>query len=147
MVSPLSNLATARSINIVAQEGQDVFVGTIKKPKDKLSQPHWVKTSSGRSMFGMPAGYPYEEALIDLSANEAKMFKYILDYYDFKTGFSTVNTHNMTPTEKNVLSSGYKDLHKRGLVKRVKKFTYLINPDAKMHSNYDDHVVLWNNTP
>lgn len=147
MLPPLESVSIGRAVTVVAQAGEDIYVSVIKKPVDKLPQPHWVKTSSGRSMYGMQTGYPYEETLVSLTSNESKMYLSILKGYDFKSGLSTVNTQSLSASEKNVLSKGYTDLHKRGLVKRVKKFTYLINPNARIHSNYDEHITLWESLP
>jgi len=104
--------------------------------------------SIGKSMFGKYAGYPYEETLISLNANEAKVYKWLLDSYEYKTGLSTLNTQAMNPSDKVTLTRGYTGLRNRNLVKRVKKFTYLINPKARIHHNlFEDLLNLWDNTP
>lgn len=148
---PVSNhLTNAHATTIIAQDGYDVVSSLVKQGKDRLpsNEPSWVKISSGRSMYNMRAGYPYEQTLISLNANESKVFSVLLNNYDFKTGFSTLNTQNMTPSEKVLVSRGYQDLHKRDLVKRVKKFTYLINPDARIHKDlYESHLQIWQSLP
>lgn len=74
--------------------------------------------------------YPYEMTLLDLSSNEAKMFKLIRQAYDNATGLSVVDLSNHTPSQRNKLSNGYKALKSRQLVKRVKQKVYMINPQA-----------------
>lgn len=150
MVSLLKNLTSHQTVSITAHPGYDVVTSVVKLTPDIVPRdsPAWTKMSVGKRMYGQKAGYPYEETLISLKADEAKMYKHILDNYDFETGLSTINTQNMTASEKVSLSNGYKGLHKRNLVKRVKKFTYLINPDARWHKNmYDNLLKLWQSLP
>ena len=148
---PISNhLTNTHATTIIAQDGYDVVSSLVKQGKDRLpsNEPSWVKISSGRSMYNMRAGYPYEQTLISLNAHESKVYSALLNNYDFKTGFSTLNSQEMTPTEKVMFSRGYQDLHKRDLVKRVKKFTYLINPDARIHKHLHTELLkLWQSLP
>ena len=91
--------------------------------------------------------YPYEETLLKLTANEAKLFGLILQGYNSNTGYSVVDLSSCTPSEKSELSRGYKALKQRDLVKRVKQKTYLINPTAKIHLNlFDELLAVWEAT-
>lgn len=151
MIPSLSELARQKSATFIADSDSDLVISSVWQDKDELPkypQPAWIKASIGRRMFGMYAGYPYEETLISLKANESKFYSLLLSNYDYKTGFSVVNTKDMSASEKNSLSSGYLDLHKRNLVKRVKKFTYLINPEARLHPKlFDELLDLWKTIP
>lgn len=153
MVSLFKNLATSTSTSatVIAPEGCEIQLDIINKPKDelpKLSEPAWAKMSIGKTMFGKYAGYPYEETLMSLTADESKFYLQLLNNYNYNTGLSVVETHNMTASEKNHLSLGYKGLRQRNLVKRIKKFTYLINPEARIHHKlFESLLELWNNTP
>ena len=89
--------------------------------------------------------YPYEKTLLELSANEIKLYSLILDAYDLNTGYPIIDTSKVSKSDKVKLSLGYKQLKERGLVKRVKQRTYLINPTAKIHlSLLDDSYTVWN---
>jgi len=153
MVSLFKNLATSTSTSatVIAPKGCEIQLDIINEPKDelpKLPEPAWAKMSIGKTMFGKYAGYPYEETLISLNANEAKVYKWLLDTYEYKTGLSTLNTQNMTSSDKITLTRGYTGLRQRNLVKRVKKFTYLINPEARIHHKlFESLLELWDNTP
>lgn len=151
MIPDLSSLATYKSTMVVASADRDILISSIEESKDelpKVPEPAWAKISIGKRRWGMHAGYPYEETLISLSSEESKAYKRILDAYDFDTGLSIINTQTMTHSEKTVFSRGFKDLHKRSLVKRVKKFTYLINPEARIHQKlFESLLTLWCNTP
>ena len=151
MIPDLKRLATHQSATIVADPETDLLITTVKKPKDVLPraiEPAWAKMSIGKSMFGAYPGYPYEESLMSLTADEVKFFTYMLDNYNYNTGLSTLNTQNMTASDKNHLSLGYKGVHQKQLVKRVKKFTYLINPEARIHHKlFEDLLKLWQSLP
>lgn len=150
MIAALKNLTSAKNVIITASPNYDVVTSVIKIIPDTIQNdcPAWTKMSVGKYMYGHRAGYPYEETLISLKADEAKTYKFILDNYDFDTGLSTVNTQHFTATEKVSLSNGYRGLYARNLVKRVRKFTYLINPDARWHKNMHDNLLkLWQSLP
>lgn len=89
--------------------------------------------------------YPYEKVLLDLTSNEIRMYKLILDAYDYKTGYSFVDVSGQPQSVKTELSKGYKGLLAKGLVKRVRQQLYLINPSAKIHLElFDDLYDVWN---
>ena len=86
-----------------------------------------------------------EKVLLDLTANETRLYKLILEAYNYKTGYSFVDTSNESQSVKTELSKGYKGLKSKGLVKRVKQQTYLINPCAKIHLElFDELYTVWN---
>lgn len=151
MIPDLKDLATHQIATIIADRETDLLVTTVNKPKDelpKIPQPAWFKASIGKRMYGMYAGYPYEETLIDLNAEEAKAYKRILNGYQYESGLSIVDSSAFTASERTIFSRGLKDLKTRNLVKRVKKFTYLINPEARIHHKlFESLLELWNNTP
>lgn len=151
MIPNLKKLATHQIATIIADSETDLLVTTVNKAKDelpKVPQPAWFKASIGKRMFGMYAGYPYEEILMSLTADEVKFFTHMLDNYNYNTGLSILNTQSMSASEKNHLSLGYKGVHQKQLVKRVKKFTYLINPEARIHHKlFEDLLKLWQSLP
>lgn len=151
MIPTLKKLATHQIATIIADSDTDLLVTTVNKPKDelpKIPQPAWFKASIGKRMYGMYAGYPYEETLIDLNAEEAKAYKRILNGYQYESGLSIIDSSTFTASEKTIFSRGLKDLKARQLVKRVKKFTYLINPEARIHHKlFEDLLKLWQSLP
>ena len=88
--------------------------------------------------------YPYEMTLLELTSDEASMYRLIRQSYDPRTGLSLVDLSSYTPSEKNHYSKGFKGLEKRLLVKRVKQKTYIINPQAIVNlDKYDELQTLW----
>lgn len=115
----------------------------IKDFKPKYNKKKVKPVPQGVSYIGV--GYPYEKVLLDLTANETRLYKLILEAYNYKTGYSFVDTSNESQSVKTELSKGYKGLKSKGLVKRVKQQTYLINPCAKIHLElFDELYTVWN---
>lgn len=115
----------------------------IKDFKPKYNKQKVNPMPQGVSYIGVD--YPYENVLLDLTANETRLYKLILEAYNYKTGYSFVDTSGETQSVKTELSKGYKGLKSKGLVKRVKQQTYLINPCAKIHLElFDELYAVWN---
>lgn len=49
-----------------------------------------------------------------------------------------------TTAERSYLKKGYKELHEKGLVKRVKRGHYMINPNALIPVDYEAALKIWN---
>lgn len=125
------------------QESLNYEAALIKDFKPEYNKQNVRVRTDGVCYIGVD--YPYEKVLLDLTANEVRMYKLILDAYDYKTGYSFVDTSNESQSVKTELSKGYKGLKSKGLVKRVKQQTYLINPCAKIHLElFDELYTAWN---
>jgi predicted transcriptional regulator of viral defense system len=48
-----------------------------------------------------------------------------------------------TKHQKNMLSAGYKELYEKGLVRRVKRGHYMINPNALIPLDYEEAKKVW----
>ena len=76
------------------------------------------------------------------SMKSIQFFNQIHLVYDYSTGLSVITTQNQT--ERNQVSRAYKELNSLGLVKRVKRSHYIINP--RMYLNFelfDSLCLLW----
>lgn len=79
------------------------------------------------------------------------------EQYLLKAIIKEINYHNdykavvkvlaKSKHEKNMLSEGYKSLFMRGLVKRVKRSHYMINPNALIPPNYESALEIWESLP
>ena len=85
--------------------------------------------------------------LLSMTQNEGKVFKLILDNICYKDNQADIRIHrNMeNPTQRSKFSSAFSKLKKKGILKRVKKGIYMINPDFVMPSSkyYDMCVDKW----
>ena len=146
--TPNSTIQLDDKASIVCEFGKQLIITTedLSKTKNKKPRPSWTAIGNGMETRHFKS-YPYEEALMQFTANEDKMYRLILKNYDYTTGYSVVDTATFSPSEKNKLSLGYKALKQRDLVKRVKQKTYLINPTAKIHLNlFDELLAVWEAT-
>ena len=146
--TPNSTIQLDDKTSIVCEFGKQLIITTedLFKTKNKKPRPSWVAIGNGMETRHFKS-YPYEETLLKLTANEAKLFGLILQGYNSNTGYSVVDLSSCTPSEKSELSRGYKALKQRDLVKRVKQKTYLIIPTAKIHLNlFDELLAVWEAT-
>ena len=135
--------------SIVCEMGKKLVITTEDSPtpQSKKPRPSWTAIGNGMQTRHFKS-YPYEETLLKLTANEARMFGLILQCYNTNTGYAVLDMSTFTHAEKNKLSLGYKALKQRELVKRTKPCTYLINPTAKIHlSLFSELFEVWNTTP
>ena len=130
------------NVNFVCSNDEEIVIST--KIKHKKPRPSYTTIGNGMKTRHFQS-FPYENVLLGLTANETRLYKLILEAYNYKTGYSFVDTSNETQSVKTELSKGYKGLKSKGLVKRVKQQTYLINPCAKIHLElFDELYAVWN---
>jgi len=114
-------------------KGEEYVVGkrrTEKKPKF---------TMIGNKMKSI-------EIIADFSKPEAFTFKLIHNKRDYDSNVSFFSTNELTATEKNVFSKGYKALSAKGLIIRIKKgieSIYMFNPDFIIPNEYDSSLRKW----
>lgn len=112
-----------------------------KKPNTKL--PPFFLGGRGGYMNGKK-GYPLVDTLIELSQQEQWFFKLIRENIDYKTNVAIVRNNGLTKSEKNRKNKAFLALKARDLVKRIKRETYMVNPDALMYGpNYESNLDVW----
>lgn len=138
----MGNISLGNSANFVCSDEEEIVIST--KRKHKAPRPSYSTIGNGMKTRHFQS-YPYEKVLLDLTSNEIRMYKLILDAYDYKTGYSFVDVSEQPQSVKTELSKGYKGLLAKGLVKRVRQQLYLINPSAKIHLElFDELYDVWN---
>ena len=60
---------------------------------------------------------------------------------------SDISKESFSKADLNSISKAFALLHKRGLVKRVKRQVYMINPNAIITDNWKDHNNKWQSIP
>lgn len=95
------------------------------------------------STYTIQSSTDFLTVLIGLGTNAQHTFLELHTCY-CDDGISRVVSGGKTQTQKNQFSLGYKELNTAGLVKRVKRQQYIINP--RMYINfeyYEDLCTLW----
>ena len=145
LLVPQYNVTTvvhSDEVKIACLYGDELVISS-KKKSPKKPRPPWIAIGTGMPNKAF-TNYPYEMTLLELTSDEAAMYRLIRQAYDLRTGLSVVNLSAYTPSEKNHYSKGFKGLEKRLLVKKVKHRTYIINPQAIVHFNlYDELWEQW----
>ncbi len=142
-------------VNVVTQDLSDptkfhvaagTSLGLFQPPKKHNPQPPFRRIGNG--MTGKHAtAYPLLETMLTFSKPESWFFTYLLKYYKEYTGESDISKESFSKADLNSISKAFALLHKRGLVKRVKRQVYMINPNAIITDNWKDHNNKWQSLP
>ena len=108
------------------QSGEEYVVTTQKKkPKHKL--PPFVAIAGGPYMRDVTNSLLHK--IGKMNAAERWFFLYLHERMAFDTNIAVIKSAKLTSTQITYKTRAYKTLTKQGLVKRVKREHYIINPD------------------
>lgn len=128
-----TTITLGKHANVTCQPDQILEVTTKKKYNTPL--PNFQMIGTGMTnRFGIES-YPLVDTALDLSKPEANLFKLIYAAYDRNTGLSFLDSAELTASQRSKRSVVYMQLKERGLVKRVKQKTYMINPSAVINTS------------
>ncbi len=96
-----------------------------KRPKHKL--PPFVAHRGGKYMKDRKDSLLH--IIGKMNAAERWFFLYVDNLLEFETNEAVVRNSDLTNTQLGYKTKAYKSLHKRGLIKRIKREHYMINPD------------------
>ena len=116
------------------EHGEEIVISKRKKQ----SKPRFTMT--GNKMKSI-------EIIADLTKPEAFTFKHIQRTRGYEDNIAYYSTKDLTPTEKNVFSKGYKMLLNKGLIFRIQKGSesiYMFNPDFIIPNEYEPALRKWN---
>lgn len=113
---------------------------TVKVPKYRMLSLHGAYMSDD---YQEAIGVDFLTTLLSVSATAQKSFALLHTQYDDDTGVSIISSF-ANQSEQNGFSRGFKELHKVGLVKRIKRQHYLLNPRMYINPNvYESACLLW----
>lgn len=111
------------------------------------SLPNFQMIGTGMTNRHGIDSFPLVDTALDLTKPEANLFKLIYAAYDRNTGLSVIDSAHLTPSQRSKRSVVYSQLKERGLVKRVKQKTYMINPSAVINTSlYTSLKEQWDST-
>lgn len=152
---PLSNTTgfsmSYSTLSVTVEKGEELVVSTrpVIDPKDDDTNTHQYQlpfrvVGDSRELKGTEKGFPFIKTLLSLSAPEQWFFSLIYENMDYRNNISIVISKSFSRTEVNKISSAYKLLNRKNLVKRVSPNKYMVNPDALIYSkNYLQNKNLW----
>lgn len=95
------------------------------------------------------AGLDTGNILKDLSTAATWLFWTLESKRNKATNETILLSKFLSKTEQNRVAKGYKELHQKGVIKRIKREHYIINPKAVLPSFefYEDVWASWENLP
>ena len=113
------------SIVIQSKDHKKFVVSTIDIHKSK--KPPWIAIAGG------PLAKPNDKHLLqmigEMSTAERWFFLYVASKMDHSSNTAQISNAELTKSQINAKSRAYKALHKKGLLKRVKREYYMVNPN------------------
>ena len=138
-------ILTGNHANVTCPSDQILEVTTKKKYNTPL--PNFQMIGTGMTNRHGIDSFPLVDTALDLTKPEANLFKLIYAAYDRNTGLSVIDSAHLTPSQRSKRSVVYSQLKERGLVKRVKQKTYMINPSAVINTSlYTSLKEQWDST-
>ena len=121
---------------------------TTEKRKEKRPNPPF--TAVGREYYkGQDMmGYPLISTLLTFSKGEQWFYGLIHKELDYTNNIAQILSSSLSKSDLPKMSKAYNSLKAKGLVKRVKKELYIVNPDALIHPNYYEAIkIKWDSLP
>ena len=135
----------------VSLQRNEELVSYIRTKPNKFKPPFRMISIAGSYMnspYTKTESKDLFHVLLPLSTNARKTFLELHDSYNLDTGISIVYSTHKNQSEKNVFSLGFKELNKVGLVKKIKKEHYIINPKMYLFNKLLDQLIaIWDSLP
>lgn len=144
-----TSIITDDSLNIANKTAITVYISgdesiTVDKKTKVVRKPNYFMIGNGT----MNRHQIYGIDLLTELANSSKAGQYLI--LAIKDGITYENNYNpvvkivgKTKYEQNMITSGFKELVSRDIVRRVKKSYYMINPNALIPIDYEEAMVIW----
>lgn len=115
-----------------------------KRAKAIIKQPYCYISRAGEYK-GKSMGIPLTEMYMDFNKSEQWFYKKLWQNLNYKTNQATILQSDLTKSESNALSTAYTLLKNKGLVRRVRKEVYMINPNAVLYpETQEENIRIWN---
>lgn len=128
---------------ILTEPDLEVTVTTNRRKRQFKTRPF---TAVGRiyNQKGKVMGYPLISTLLTLSKGEQWLYNLIHEKLDYTNNIAFLQVDSLTKSDRPKMSKAFKLLHAKGLIKRVKREMYIVNPDAVINfDNYDEIKRKW----
>jgi len=141
-IIPNSDLKVAVTAHI------DPNIESISISRKKRVIPNFIMTGNGTMNSSSIQSINLLVESMDSTKSEQYLLKAIINGINYHNGYSAVvMIVPKTSTHRQYLKEGYKSLFIRGLVKRVKRSHYMINPNALIPPNYESALEIWESLP
>ena len=128
-------------IVVYINPGEQVGVQEVQK---KVNKPNYFMIGNGTMNKHKIYGIDLLRELANSTKAEQFLLLAIKDGITFENEYSPiVKVIPETETQRQYIKLGYKSLLARGLVVRVKKAHYMINPNALIPLDYEGSIHIW----
>ena len=121
----------------------DEEVSVVKKA---VKSPNYYRVGNGTMNRSKIKSIDLLREIAEASSPAQFVLLTIKDGITYENGYSPVvqiKSSTLTSTQQQYLKRGYKELHERDLVRRVKRGYYMINPNALIPVNYEAALAQW----
>jgi hypothetical protein len=119
---------------------------TVVKKREPRKRPNFTMIGNGTmNKDGVQARDLLRE-MTQMTKAELYTLIWIRDaiYWENRTGEVALYMADLTSTQQRQFKSGFKSLHEKDLVRRIKRSHYMINPNALIPLDYEAALELWN---
>lgn len=142
------NILTQENLNtdkipivVYINPGEQVAVQEVQK---RTSKPNYFMIGNGTMNKHKIYGIDLLRELANSTKAEQFLLLSIKDGITFENGYSPiVKVTGNNKYEQNMITESYKSLLARELVVRVKKAHYMINPNALIPLDYENSILIW----
>lgn len=132
---------------IYADPDKEIVVTSREKQK-KAATPLFTAVGREYIRYGEPSGYPFIETLLSFSKGEQWAFGIINRELDYTNNIAHIKSQSLSLSERSKFSKAFTLLKSKGLVKRIQKEMYIVNPEAIFHhQHYEDVKNKWDSIP
>lgn len=147
--------AASETINIVIPHGKKL----VAEIKNSSSKPYFSMVGNGKKnnllgkgiramdlIIEMSHMTPQEQYLVEQMRNHlvhATALREDGSSFEFPTNVAIISGKAYTVGEKQKIKAGFKRLHSKDIVRRVRREYYMFNPSFIIPYDYDDSFLLW----
>jgi len=135
---------------LLVKSDENLIITSEKKKTRKKLPPFFMGgvermiTVNGKQI---KKGYPLQDTLLDFNAAERWFFKILKENITKNLKIHIANSR-FTKVEQNKKSKAVKSLIAIGLIKKIKREWYMLNPKAFIYVNeYEDNQAYWDSLP
>jgi len=127
---------------IYANPDEDLVITT--KRKNRNNVPPFFMGGRVGTIRSKKMGYPLLDVMADMTKPEAWFFKELRHSMDIRTSVGIMKNGDLSLSDRQKKKLAYAPLKEKDLVRRVKKETYMINPDALIYpETYEESKKAW----
>jgi hypothetical protein len=129
-------------VTVEIKHNEEIIINT--RTKHRNNKPVFMMIGVPAKIRNRTPGFPLMETLIQLNKEEQWFVGLLWKHINPETNECDLSHYEFNSTDTSKVSRAFKPLKELGLVKRIKKGIYLINPTAIIPpTTYEDVQARW----